>query len=1142
MLQIKKRDGSLVAFNPGKILNRIKKAAKGLKVNSDQIFINVVTSVPTEGIISTIELDALVSNTAAPYTGTHYDYSKFAADIAISSFHRITNENFAEVMFDLNSQGVINDVLVAKIKEYGSDNIQSVIDYERDYKFNYFAWKTLEQMYLLKNSNGVVVERPQQMYMRIALWVTDTFEDAKEMYDLLSNQFISCATPIMINSGTKNSQLASCVLKYNMGDSREGLLDTIVDSSTYSADAAGIGLCMSNIRSKDSRIASSGGKAGGYLKFVKIINESLRFFNQQGKRPGTAAIYLEPWHRDIFDHLDLKKNVPPEELRARDVFTAMWIPDNFMRAVEQNGDWYLFCPNDIQKAGLKPLQEVYAEEYEAEYQKAVDLGIGKKVKAQEIFMKMIESQIETGVPYMLYKDHVNRKSNHKNMGTVKQSNLCVAPETLVLTDEGYKEIQTLEDQNVTIWNGFEWSNVTPKKTNGSAKLYTVKLSDGSSLDCTDYHKWFINVNYKGKIVVKPTIELKSGDKIQKHNFPVITSGSDMKYAYTHGLFCAEGHMEFGNSFIWLYGDKKDLVSFLDIRNKYTGSKLNKETDILGINYTEKYDRLKVSLPFDIDEKFFVPLDCNINVKLNWLAGYLDGDGTIALNNQNGYFNQSIQACSVNLEFIKNVKLLLNTLGIRANIATCREDGDYFLPNGKGDKEIYHCNTVYRLTISSWYSKKLLELGIKFNRLKIDVNNPNRESGKYVEILEVIDNGRVDSTYCFTEEKNNSAIFNGVLTSQCAEIVEFTSEEITAICTLGSMVIKNYVNNKKFDFNLLHANVKKMVIALNKVIDINHYSTEKGRRGGLEQRALAIGVQGLADVFYLMDFIFTSDEAKVLNKYISETIYHAAIETSNELVMSGKYQPYKYFEGSPMSKGEFQYNMWGMTDDDTSGMWDWDTLRQNVMKYGICNSLFTAQMPVASSAKITDSYEMTEPADSNLFNRRVIGGEFLIANKYLINDLEKLGIWSEQVKNDIIINNGSIQSINFLKYLSTDDKNYDKKVKRIEYLLEKYKTVWEIKQKDLIDMAADRAPYIDQTQSMNIYMANPTVSKVSSSHFHAWRLGLKTGSYYMRTKAISTGAKHLAINVPETIAPLPEIDYYTPTKADDSPYECDGCSA
>ena len=807
-LKIKKRSGEDASFNPQKIYNRIKRAAKGLNINSDEIFIKVITSVPTEGEITTKELDKLIYEIAAAFTGSHHDYSRLASSVAISAYHKETDESFSNTMMTLYNEGVVSEKFINMINEYGPSNVDEVINHDNDYNFDYFAWRSLQEMYLLKLPTGKTIERPQHMYMRVAIWVTKSFEQAVEYYKSLSSQLISPATPIMINAGTKIPQLASCVLHYNDADSREGLLNTMRDISTYSSDAAGIGLSMSNIRSKESRITSSGGYAGGLLKYLKIVNESLRFFNQQGRRPGSAAIYLEPWHKDIFDLLDIKKNTGAEELRARDLFTALWIPDNFMNAVRSNGDWYLFCPNDIKKAGVKALQECFGDEYEDNYNKAVSLGIGKKVKAQEIWNKIIESQIETGVPYLCAKDSANRKTNHQNIGVIKQSNLC------------------------------------------------------------------------------------------------------------------------------------------------------------------------------------------------------------------------------------------------------------------------------------------------------------------------------------------------------NEIYQYTDENTTAICTLSSMVLKNFIKDGVFDHQLLYNETRKVVRALNKVVDINNYSTEKGRKGGLEQRAIAIGTQGLADVFYLMDYIFTSDEARKLNKEIFETIYFAAVTESCSLCKSGEYEPYSYFNGSPMSKGDFQFDMWGLNEDNLSGRWNWTSLKEEVKDYGVCNSLFTAQMPVASSAKITGSYEMTEPAHSAIFNRRVVGGEIMIVNKYLITDFEKIGIWGEDLKNEIILNEGSVQGINFNNYLDPEDRNYNKKVKRIEHLIPKYKTIWEISQKELIEMAADRAPFIDQSQSMNIYMGNPTLSKISSSHFYGWEKGLKTLCYYVRTKAISTGAKHLAVDIskikkPNVTPEPPKVDYSSmnlPPKPENSEFDCFGCSS
>lgn len=399
-------------------------------------------------------------------------------------------------------------------------------------------------------------------------------------------------------------------------------------------------------------------------------------------------------------------------------------------------------------------------------------------------------------------------------------------------------------------------------------------------------------------------------------------------------------------------------------------------------------------------------------------------------------------------------------------------------------------------------------------------------------------------YDITVEDNHNFFANDILVHNCSEIFQATDEHTTAICSLSSLVLKNFIVEGVFDFQLLFNETRKIVRALNKVIDINNYTTEKGKKGGLEQRAIAIGVQGLADAFFMLDYEFVSEKSKDLNKKIFETIYYAAIFESCELCKSKKYAPYKFFEGSPMSKGIFQFDMWGISNDGLSGLWDWDALKNDVKEFGICNSLFTAIMPTASSARVTSSFEMMEPAHSALFNRKVVGGEITIANKYLISDFEKIGIWSDALKNELIVHEGSIQNINFNKFLDKESKNYDKKVKRIEFLIKKYKTIWEIPQKELINMAVDRAPFIDQSQSMNIYMGDPSLSKLTSASFYSWEKGLKTINYYIRTKAISTGAKHLAIDMSEAMAKpeVPVIETPLPEKPADSPFECFGCSS
>lgn len=769
-MQVIKRNGQKIDFNPNKILLRIKKQSEGLKVNPDELFLKV-----TQGIadnMTTNEVDDLISIVAESLSMNHPDYSILASNISISKLHKETEDNFMKATKKQYNAGLLNDFYYNKVKE-NIELIESVIDYKRDFNFDYFGWCSLKDIYLLKTKDGQLVERPQQLYIRVALMVTNNADDFREKYNDLSSQKESPATPIKINIGTKIGQIASCNLSIVPDDSTEGLLEMLGRISISSSKAEGIGLAVSNIRSRETNVGNSDGKAGGIFKYLKVVNEALRFWNQRGKRPGSCAIYIEPWHKDIFDILDMRKKTGDESLRARDLFSALWIPDNFMRAVEENTDWYLFCPHEIKVAGLKPFYEIYGAEYEEEYNKAVELGIGTKIKAHDLWLKILEAQIESGMPYMCFKDSANIKSNQKNMGVIHSSNLC------------------------------------------------------------------------------------------------------------------------------------------------------------------------------------------------------------------------------------------------------------------------------------------------------------------------------------------------------SEIMEVTDANTTAICTLTSIPVQKFVKDGVYDYNELGRVARSVTKSLNIAIDVNEYSTEEGRKGGLEQRALGIGIQGLADVFALLKVAFTSPEARQLNKNIFETIYFNALRQSCDLAKETGLT-YSAFEGSPISQGIFQWEMWGIKEENLSNMYDWKQLRKDIIKYGVRNSLVTTCPPTASSARVIGSNEAFEPFTSNLYVRRVTGGEFAMVNKHLVRELEEEGIWNRETLQELMKNDGSVQNI---PTISEDIK-------------ERYKTVWEISQKALIEMSADRGPFIDQSQSLNIFFSTPTVGKLTTSHTLAWKLGLKTGQYYLRSESVDNKAKHLAI----------DMEKNKPAKPEDSQFECFGCSS
>lgn len=746
-----KRDGRKETVKFDKITARIEKLSYGL--NSDFVKTIEIAKKVIDGLydgVSTQELDELAAETAATLTTKHPDFATLAARIAVSNLHKTTSKSFSSTMKRLytyvNPKTGENASLLSK-EVYGIINknaalLDSSIIYDRDFSYDYFGFKTLEKSYLLK-LDGKVVERPQHMLMRVAVGIhKDDIDSVLETYNLLSEKWFTHATPTLFNAGTPKPQLSSCFLLTMKEDSIDGIYDTLKQCAKISQSAGGIGLSIHNVRATGSYIKGTNGVSNGIIPMLRNFDMTARYVDQGGgKRKGSFAIYIEPWHSDIFEFLQLKKNHGKEELRARDLFYAMWIPDLFMKRVESNEDWSLFSPDEA-----KNLHETYGEEFEKLYEKYEKEGKARKtVKAQDLWFEILEAQIETGNPYILYKDAANKKSNQKNLGTIKSSNLCT------------------------------------------------------------------------------------------------------------------------------------------------------------------------------------------------------------------------------------------------------------------------------------------------------------------------------------------------------EIIEYTSPDEVAVCNLASIALNKFVKDDlTYDHQKLYEITKVITRNLNKVIDVNYYPVEEARNSNLRHRPIGIGVQGLADTFILMRQSFDSPEAKQLNAEIFETIYFAAMESSMEIAQ--KEGPYKTYEGSPVSKGIFQFDMWGVVP--SSKRWDWTKLKREVKKHGVRNSLLLAPMPTASTSQILGNNECFEPYTSNIYTRRVLSGEFIVVNKHLLKDLIKLNLWNENMKDRLMESNGSVQGFEEIP----------------EDIKQLYRTVWEVSQKSIIDMAADRGAYICQSQSMNIHMQDANFGKLTSMHFHAWKKGLKTGLYYLRTKAAADAIK------------------------------------
>ncbi len=728
-----------------KITARVRKLCYGLNplVEPTRVAMRVI-----EGLydgVTTSELDNLAAEIAATMTTTHPDYALLAARISVSNLHKNTKKSFSETMKDLyeyvnprtgKKAPLLSDE-VYKIIQKNAEQLDSSIIYNRDFGYDYFGFKTLERSYLLK-LNGQIVERPQHMLMRVSLGIhLEDIDAAMETYELMSKKFFTHATPTLFNSGTPKPQMSSCFLLAMKDDSIDGIYDTLKQTAKISQSAGGIGLSIHNIRATGSYISGTNGTSNGIVPMLRVFNDTARYVDQGGgKRKGSFAIYVEPWHADIFDFLELKKNHGKEEMRARDLFYAMWIPDLFMKRVEENGEWTLMCPNEC-----PGLFDTHGEEFEKKYLGYEKAKKGRRtIKARELWEKILESQIETGTPYMLYKDAANRKSNQKNLGTIRSSNLCT------------------------------------------------------------------------------------------------------------------------------------------------------------------------------------------------------------------------------------------------------------------------------------------------------------------------------------------------------EIMEYTSPDEVAVCNLASIALPMFIKDGAFDHQKLYDVTIRVTKNLNRVIDRNYYPVKEAENSNFRHRPVGLGVQGLADTFIKLRMPFTSDAAKKLNQEIFETLYFAAVTASVEEAKNDG--AYESFKGSPMSKGEFQHNMWGVKDEELSGRWDWASLRKDVKKHGVRNSLLVAPMPTASTSQILGNNECFEPYTSNIYTRRVLSGEFIVVNKHLLEDLVEQGLWNEDMKQELMRANGSIQNIEGIP----------------EDIKELYKTVWELSMKDIIDMARHRGYFIDQSQSLNLFMEGATMAKLTSMHFYAWKSGLKTGMYYLRTKA------------------------------------------
>lgn len=968
---------------------------------------------------------------------SNLEYGEVASRICMDIIHMITPDSIADVAcvlyHNIDFEGKHSPLIAHDYYQRILDNkelLDSVIDMSRDYKFDYFGIRTLERSYLMKvkiNGKQEIVERPQHMFMRVALGIHgDDIEAAIETYNLMTQMYFTHATPTLFNSGTPTPQLSSCFL-LGVDDDLENILEQLKQIGLISKWAGGIGIHLSSIRAKGSIIRGTNGLSEGIIPYAIVLNKLSRYVNQGGKRKGSISIYLEPHHADIFEFCELRKTTTGnDENRARDLFLAVWISDLFMKRVEEDGIWSLMCPDEC-----KGLNEVYGEKYEALYTKYENEGkFRRQVKARELFNHILTCQIETGLPYILFKDHANNKSNQKNLGTIKSSNLCVHEDTYILTNKGHLRIGDCVNRRVCVWNGFNWSNVIVRKTGTHKNLIRVNLSDGSYLDCTPQHKFYIeqklyNSNFENEDVVEIEAQyLQPGHEIISSADPtrILLDCDDTEYT--------------------------GCCPFLSELKGYLAAKLNRW--------------------FPSDD-IYVPLTGNIDSRIKWFEGFVDAYPEC--------FNwMCIEIHSRNHRFLFKLKLMLQLLGCFPIIKTL-SDNTYSLEltNYLHLRNLGFNPKVLRRCKESILGQEMLRDSINIARQRVFVMS--------------VENSYQDvDTYCFTEPVRHMGIFNGIPTGQCAEIIEYSDSSTTAVCNLASIclprfIVENEDGIKIYDYDKLMEVTRVVVRNLNKIIDINYYINDNVRKSNITNRPIGIGVQGLANVYNAFSYPYESDKAREMNKRIFETIYYAALDESKELAK--KYGKYDNFDGSPFSQGLLQYHLWNKTEEDLLMGFDWRKLIEEIKQYGTRNSLLTALMPTAGTAQIMGCYEGFEPYMSNIFIRSTMAGDFVTINKNLIMDLDKLGLWNEDMRKKIIIYNGSVQNIDEIP----------------DHIKAIYKTAFEIKLKSIITQAAERGIFIDQSQSMNLFMQTPEPYILTSAHFYSWKSGLKTGMYYLRTTPV-----------------------------------------
>jgi ribonucleoside-diphosphate reductase alpha chain len=1038
------------------------------------------------------------------------------SDVFIGGSDYDANNYPANYFQDYIRKGVAIERLDKRLLDFDLDKMAEAIVPSRDLHFQYQGLQILYDRYLI-HENGIRLELPQALWMRVAMGLAvneiDREKWAIAFYNVLSTFRFVSSTPTLFNAGTTHPQLSSCYLT-TVPDDLDGIFEAVKENALLSKFSGGLGNDWTPVRAMGSWIKGTNGKSQGVVPFLKVVNDTAVAVNQGGKRKGAVCAYLETWHLDIEEFLDLRKNTGDDRRRTHDMNTANWIPDLFMKRVMDNAEWTLFSPNEV-----PDLHELYGTRFEeryAEYESMAENGQleqFKKVPAVELWRKMLTMLFETGHPWITFKDPCNVRSPQRHAGVVHSSNLCVAPETLVLTDKGHLPISSLVNKTVKVWNGMMFSETTVHQTGVNQPLVEVRLDNGATLSCTSYHKFYIQNEYGIPAKEVRAGDLKAGDKLIKSEYPVIDDATwpDFPYAYTHGFFCGDGTYGNGRPRLSLYDVKKQLTPFLDIK--------------AGTGVVDASGRLNFTLPFDLPEKYTVPMHFSLKSRVQWLAGLFDADGTVTKNGN----ASSIQIASIYPDFLESVRLMLQTVGVYSTVSLLAEQRKVSLPDGKGDSAMYDCKPIYLLMIAHNGLLMLNKLGFMPHRLKMPLTTTQRRAEHFVQVVEVKDNGRTDDTYCFSEPIRHMGVFNGILTGQCTEITLNSNDDETAVCNLGSVnLMQHLITNpvisehgddletedwpydqlresmtpvnalRHINKEALFETVGTAIRMLDNVIDINFYPTRKARNANMRHRAIGLGVMGFADALQALRIPMDSEAAVTFAGVSQEVISFAAIQTSADLAVARG--SYSSFQGSDWSRGilpintvqrlEIERGMELLTAQQPSAIDPdlWDAVRVRV-QHGIRNSNIMAIAPTATISNIVGVSQGIDPIYQNLYVKSNLSGEFTVVNTQMVADMEKLDLWDDVMVNDLKYFDGSLAHIDRIP----------------SWMKRLYATAFEIDPLWLVRMTAERQKWIDQSVSLNLYMAKPSGKALDNLYKQAWLYGLKT-TYYLRTMGATSAEK------------------------------------